>query len=513
MLGGAAVLALLGGGGAYAAYHQGLFGGVGPGPAEVVPGRAVGYVRVDLNPDLGQKVAAFRLMSTLPEVRDALGEDKDPRKAILEMVRGTDPALKGVDFDRDVKPWLGERAASAAYLPADGAGVVPMLVLAVTDEAKARAGLPKLGLDQTTTDLRFSHGYAVVAPKGKGDAVLTAAAAGSLADNPRFRSDMADLGSDGLMSFWGDLTTLAKADLRPLLAAADRAMQSPGAAGGARPSPATTPADVAGLQAQLDRAGRLAAAVRLDPGHVELAGIQRGARRTANEVVGDKVDIGAVPAGTMLSLGVAGAGPALRENWPSVLKELDRQHATDRRSPSSTELVAQVRQSLGLALPDDLTTLLGKQLVLSVADQDLGAVDDQHPLLAGLRVTTDAARAQQVVRAVQARLGRQTGAGQDALPLSVEADGPTLTVALDEAYRAALAQGGTLGAEEDFRKAVPSTSSTAGLYLSLDRLEPSYLDQVPADRRELVRALRSIGLVSDQTGTSDGSFGLRLVVN
>ncbi|MCH8611511.1 DUF3352 domain-containing protein [Arsenicicoccus dermatophilus] len=507
------MLALLGGGGAYAAYHQGLFGGVGPGPAEVVPGRAVGYVRLDLNPDLGQKIAAFRLMSTLPEVKDAMGEDKDPRKAVLEMAKGEDRALKDVDFDRDVKPWLGERAASAAYLPADGAGLVPLLVLAVTDETKARAGLPKLGVDQATTDLRFRHGYAIVAPKGKGDAVLTAAAASTLADNPHFQADMADLGSDGLMSFWGDLTTLAKADLRPLVDAMDRATQSPRPAGATRPSPGATPADVAGLKTQLDRAGRLAAAVRLDPGHVELAGIQRGARRTASEVVTDKVDIGAVPAGTMLSLGVAGAGQAVRENWPSVLKELDRQHASDPRSPSSSELVAQVRQSLGLALPDDLTTLLGKQLVLSVADQDLGAVDDQHPLLAGIRVTTDAAKGERVVRAMQAKLGQQTGAQPDALPLSAKANGQTLTVAFDQAYRDTLAQGGTLGAEEDFRKAVPSTSSTTSLYLSLDRLEPSYLDQVPADRRALVRALRSIGLVSDQTGTSDGSFALRLVVD
>jgi hypothetical protein len=51
-------------------------GGGGKQPAEVLPREAVGYIRVDLDPSAGQKIAAFRLLDKLPDTKLALA-DKD----------------------------------------------------------------------------------------------------------------------------------------------------------------------------------------------------------------------------------------------------------------------------------------------------------------------------------------------------------------------------------------------------------------------------------------------------
>jgi hypothetical protein len=54
------------------------------------------------------------------------------------------PAAGGLDFERDVRPWLGEDAA-LALLDGGSAGPEPMLLAAVDDRAAARRTLEKLG--------------------------------------------------------------------------------------------------------------------------------------------------------------------------------------------------------------------------------------------------------------------------------------------------------------------------------------------------------------------------------
>ena len=83
LLVGGVVAALVLGGGAVFAVQQ-LSGG-GAQPADVLPGDAYGYLRLDIDPSAGQKIAAVRFLDKLPQVRDTLGGD-DPRKKLWELI-------------------------------------------------------------------------------------------------------------------------------------------------------------------------------------------------------------------------------------------------------------------------------------------------------------------------------------------------------------------------------------------------------------------------------------------
>ncbi len=75
---------MLGAGAVFAV--QQLSGG-GAQPADVLPGDAYGYVRLDIDPSAGQKIAAVRFLDKLPQVRDTLGGD-DPRKKLWDAHHG-----------------------------------------------------------------------------------------------------------------------------------------------------------------------------------------------------------------------------------------------------------------------------------------------------------------------------------------------------------------------------------------------------------------------------------------
>ena len=134
-------LLLVGGGTAVAVT---MLGGGGAQPDSVLPGNAIAYVRMDIDPSAGQKIAAVRLLRKLPQVDDALAGGGDPRQKLFQTLQKDSPDLRSVDYDKDVKPWLGDRFG-VAVLPSDQAGDVNVAVaLQVKDEDKARAGITKL---------------------------------------------------------------------------------------------------------------------------------------------------------------------------------------------------------------------------------------------------------------------------------------------------------------------------------------------------------------------------------
>lgn len=97
-----AIVAVLGGGATLVAMR---LAGDDPGAAALVPTDALVYGHVTLDPALGQKRALASLIDRLPaEAKDEL------EKSVPKLL---DDALKDVDLDyeRDIKPWLGGEAA------------------------------------------------------------------------------------------------------------------------------------------------------------------------------------------------------------------------------------------------------------------------------------------------------------------------------------------------------------------------------------------------------------------
>ncbi len=475
LLGGALVV---GGGTAFAVTT--LSGG-GAQPDQVLPGNAIAYVRMDIDPSAGQKIAAVRLLRKLPQVNDAVSGGGDPRQKLFESLQKDSAGLKKISYDQDIKPWLGDRLG-VAVLPSDEPGDVNVAVaVQVKDEEKARAGLKKLMSAEDGTagdpDVSFRDGYAVLTDKGKGAGVSAALGKGTLAANPTYIEDMKALGEQGILSGWADAARTAK------LVQAKSGQSTPAA-----------------VENAFDKAGRVAFALRFDAAYLELAGVGRGAKGAT--VTSDQPStLTELPADTAVAVSVANAGEAVGSAWNQIMQ------GADGMGPQVKEQIDGVEQQLGLNLPQDLQTLLGKRLLLALPEQDLGG---STPPKAGLKVTTDAAKAQEIVGKLE-KLASDQGA---ALPLVHAADGDTFYLATSPDYLSALKTKGTLGQDEGFRLAVPGAGKEqVAAYVNLDRVEKLYLDRVPSEQKAFVEALRSVGVVASADGKGGSTFSLRLVGN
>lgn len=471
VVGAVAALVLLGGGAAFAASR--LAGG-GTQPADVLPGDAVAYARVDLDPSAGQKIAAVRFLDKVPRLRDAAGS-ADPRQALWELAtKDAGSCVTQLAFAKDVAPWLGDRAGVAVRPGGTRERPNVVVAVAVKDEAAASAALGRLlacGTGASTPELRMHDGYALLTAKGQGDAALAAIGKGALAANPTFTADMQALGEQGVLSAWVDTTPALKAIGNGTGAAANQPLAI----------------------------GRAALAVRFDPGYVELTGTVRGTSGL-KKVTGGGGELANLPTDTLAAIQLSGAGEQLGNAWPQLKKTIDDAAAKS----GMDDPVGMLEQQLRITLPDDLKVLLGSSLTVALPAQSFGA----DPLaIGGKTVTSDPKRADEVLTAI-------TDASAGALTLEKKVVGDKVYVASTPAYLDRLASGGTLGGTDAFKAAVgDTTDSNAAFFVDLDRLEQRYLGAVDPQARPVIEALRAVGFTSATTGDGEQRFTLRVVGN
>ncbi|WP_248960486.1 DUF3352 domain-containing protein [Sphaerisporangium perillae] len=466
----AVVVALIGGGGVYA---MNLLSGGGTQPEDVLPSGTMAYVRIDLDPSAGQKVALFQLAKKFSATRSAFTGD-DPRKALFELLRKDSKDLAGVDYARDVEPWLGDRVGIGVLAPRAGSATPGVAVaVQVTDQTQARTGLPKLTGGEMK-GLAFREDYAILAEtQAEADRYAKAA---PLSGEAGFAADLKALGDPGVLSFWGDAGRLTKA----------------AEAVGVSPSSGAAALDMV-------KNVRFAGALRFDGGYAELTGITRGGTmRAAANAEGSRLS--RLPASTVGALSVSGLGELLSKQWAQLTK------AADGTSGSFSDFVAQARQSYGLALPDDLVTLLGKNVTVALDERGL---DGDLPN-AGAVLTTDPAKAQEIVSKLE-KFAADSGTAAPQL-VKVAADG-RLVLANSQEYADLLAKDGTLGESETFTTAIPDAdSASAALYIDLDKIEKYYLKDLQGEDRANAQALRAIGLSARQADDTT-SFSLRVLFN
>lgn len=477
LVGALATVLVLGGAG-YVATTQ-LSGG-GAQPADVLPGDAYAYVRLDIDPSAGQKIAAVRFLGKLPQVKDTLGSD-DPRKKLWELATkdSSNACAAKFSYDSDIAPWLGDRAGAA--LRPGGTSDTPNVAIAVQvkDEDAAKDTLTKLlacDADGTGAELRMKDGYALITPKGTGDATVAAVDRGSLADSATFADDMGALGEQGVMSAWFDATN----GVKEISKLGGSGMDSTLATAGAK--------------------GRFAAALRFDADYVELSGVFRGADGT-KAVKGDGAQLVNLPDNTVAAMHLAGGDQLVDAAWPQLKKQLDSLGSAQ----GQRDLVGQLEDQLDVKLPDDLKLLLGRSFTLALPDQDFQSGTFS---IGGKVVTSDAKRADELL----GRLSALAGGGTD--PLTHSVDGDTVYAATTQAYADALKAGGKLGDSDAFKLAVGDvSSSTTAVFVDLDKIEKLYLGEMKGDQKSFVEALRSVGINQSSTGDGEGTFSLRLVGN
>jgi hypothetical protein len=198
------------GAGADVAYRA-LSGG-GPQPDKYAPASSFAFAKVDLDPSAGEKVAAYRFARRFPnDVTKHAKNSDDLRDHLLKLVfqDSSDPKI---DYDKDIKPWLGSRVGVAGFL--DHSGDPQALgIIATTDTKKARTSLERVRRASIGSAFAYDvkSDYALIAD---GQAVLNdaeaALAKGSLAKTAHYRADTQRLGGGQLVTAWADLDAVAK---------------------------------------------------------------------------------------------------------------------------------------------------------------------------------------------------------------------------------------------------------------------------------------------------------------
>src|SRR5690348_6794776 len=126
--------------GGFAAWR--FFAGGGPRPAEVLRATTFALLSVDLNPSGGQKVEAIKTLRKFPTFREKSGlqPDSDPIKRLFEEIQD-EGQCKDLDYERDVKSWIGQRAGIGGVV-LDGKAA-PVAALQVSDAANAKSGFAR----------------------------------------------------------------------------------------------------------------------------------------------------------------------------------------------------------------------------------------------------------------------------------------------------------------------------------------------------------------------------------
>ncbi len=471
--------------------------GGGTQPQDVLPGNAVAYVRVDLDPSAPQKMAAIHFLRTFPafEKHTHITDDStDVRQTIFDAMLGSAPCQ--VDYQQDVAPWLGDRFGAAVMAPSAG-NTDPSVVGAVqvTDRQAAEQGLRKLQgchrAGEPAGGWSYLDGYMVVA-KTQQEAADSAAAAKRtpLADNAEFRADMAKLGDPGIASLWFSGEGLYQVFR-------DHVTSDPGPAGSAL--------DHMGDQVRRQvesTAHSGAAAFRFDDSFLELATVLTGDayQQPTDGAVADM----ALPKTTAAALGFVHGAKYVDRQSDVLLGMMAAHRATD---PEQAR--RQLEQHLGLQFPDDVKTLVGDSFTVALDGKGLGlaAIAGRgNPSLIdlGARSTTDTEAFRRVVQSLQ------DAATRHGVPvkLAVQDTPDGATVALNKDYAATLAGGGPLPGTAVFDRAVPNAGEAQSvLFINVDVLKSAGLGMASlgsGGMQELLANVSKLEAVGASSTVHDG---------
>lgn len=185
--------------------------------AGITPVNALALVSVNLDPSIDQKRNLLSVARRFPAASDKVkGEFDETRDELLDdLVKEA-----GLDFKRDVEPWLGDEVAFALLPPAEGDEPRPVVLVQTTDEAKAKAALEKVRKSgDFDGQYRMVDGFAVISDQSDPadeEKVLDVIAAqagkddGGLAKSKVFTDVVDELAGDRLMLAWTDVQAVLR---------------------------------------------------------------------------------------------------------------------------------------------------------------------------------------------------------------------------------------------------------------------------------------------------------------
>lgn len=463
-------------GGAWAATS---FFAQGAQPAEALPDSTIAYLSVDLDPSGGQKIEAIKMLRKFPAFTDEidLKADDDLRERFFEEITSSG-GCEGLDYAEDVEPWLGSRAAMAAVdLGEDAPAAVG--VVQVSDAGKAEDGVAKLvdtcgsGAEGDVGGWVVQGDWLVVAETEEiAQQVVDARDGASLADDEAFGTWTGEAGDDGFMSVY-----VAKAAAQHLdeLGGMGPALGGLDAYSGDSASDEVPPE----LQQMIDEFDGMAATVRFDGGAVEVEYAVSNYEPDMTKYVDGDEGVSMVddlPGDT-----VAAMGFSLEEGWAQALVDYFKSTLPEEAS-SVDDGIAQMESETGLAFPEDIETLLGEGVTISLGsgiDPDAIANGGPGEVPAGLTIKGDPGEIQAVLDKVKDQVPPEMAE----LMQVTEGDGYAV-LAFQDDYRAELESGGDLGGSDDYSAVVDDDEAQTVLFVNFDA-DDDWLVRVTEDMPEV----------------------------
>ncbi|RYB95585.1 DUF3352 domain-containing protein [Nocardioides oleivorans] len=512
-------------GGAWAATS---FFSTGAQPAEALPASTIAYASVDLDPAGGQKIEAIKTLRKFPAFTDEvnLDTDDDLRERLFEEITKSGEC-EGLDYADDVKPWLGSRAAMAAVdLGEDQPAAVG--VVQVSDAGKAEEGMATLvetcggSTDGEAGGWVVDGDWMVVAEtKDIAQQVVDATDDGTLAADSAFGEWTGEAGDDGFMSFYvaksaakyledaAGMGNMLGVPLGDPLAMTDE----PEALGfdeecfadattseemdacfetSTEESPADDSASGTGseeippeLQQMINDFDGAAATVRFDDGSVEVEYAMSNYQKDLTKFLTSEEGVDMVsdlPEDT-----IAAFGFSLGDGWAQGLLDYVKTLAPDEAATIDDQL-AQFETETGLSFPEDVETLLGEGVTVSVGsgiDPDAIANGGPEEIPVGIKIKGDAGDIQAVLDKISAIAGPEA---EQYLQVT-EGDGYAV-LAFNDDYRGTLESDSGLGGSDVYSKVIDGDAQTV-LFVNFDA-DDDWLVRLTQDEPELSKNLEPL---------------------
>ncbi|MFI5429905.1 DUF3352 domain-containing protein [Aeromicrobium sp. UC242_57] len=417
-----------------------------------------------------------------------------------------------VDYDSDIKPWLGDRVGVGGSLTDKSFTIA----VQTTDEKKSREGIKKLfACGNEDYGIAYLDGYAILSEsQATVDKSIKATAKATLGDSAKFTKDFDQLGNQGIASAWADFTALA---------------DSPEAK------------DMFGTElAEFKKADSMAATLRVDDNALELAAISK----SGDTEPASTASLAKLPADTVLGLSVAGVGDEVAKNFESAVSEFgtffggssggsssgltaddfDSQEEYesfqelmgDSSTKSPEDFLAEFEKETGFNLRNDLETLFGDSLTVALGSENLETIpnlsgpEGLNAINLALALTSDKTKALDLVERL-ASLADKAGISLIAGPTD---DGAVLATNQDAADSIAKPDG-TLGEEEAFKQVIPDGDAAyGGLFINVGTILDKLLEADPPEgirsQIESAQAVSGVGISASMKDDDRTLIRLRL---
>lgn len=469
--------------------------------AAVVPADTPIYVNVYLQPSTAQQMNLGGLLGRLPGFGDQATLDSKVDEAVQQLLAGS-----GVDYRRDIKPWLGDQLA---------VGVTPtgtnpddlntLLVADVKDRALADEALSRLVSQEgaapsqetyrevpmvigaTESHAFLDEGHLLVigsdADRVRSAIDVSSGATPALGAESAFRTAMSRLPADHLASAYLDLDRLAAA---------------------------------AGVTGQLSGYSSASIALVAEQDGLHLVGqapfdeSNAGASARAGFALSTEPSSlsGWMPADTQAEAVVFG----LQQLLGDAESQIGQQPGTDQVAQAIAQLRAVVAFGLGLNVDEDLLPLLDRETAVAITSFDAGAPHGQLLLRPSDTVAAQASldRIRDALQQRGAQVSSTEFGGVSITTLDVPniaavsyamSDGVVIIgLSADDVATAltAHASGASLGASAGYQKTFASAGGRGGneLYTDLARLLNAVRATValPADTRDILQHVTGLGI-------------------